>query len=137
MTNHSVVENKITFALKNLEILEGYKKYSREEIEDNIDVRGAIERYLYLAAQASIDACDAFISLKDFRKPTSLREGFEILGEKGVISGDLQKKMIAMTGFRNIIAHGYDKIDYDRVYNVLQNHLNDIKNFVLVIKGAL
>lgn len=137
MTNISIVENKITLAVKYLDILEEYKKYSRKEIENDVGIRGAVERYLYLAAQATIDTCDAFIALKDFRKPTSIREGFEILGEKKIISIDLQEKMVKMSGFRNIMAHGYAKVDYDRVYDIMQNKLGDINEFVTEIKKVL
>lgn len=137
MTNISIVENKITLARKYLDILEEYKKYSRIEIENDLNIRGALERYLYLATQAAIDTCDAFIALKDFRKPTSIREGFEILGEKKIISTNLQEKMVKMAGFRNIIAHGYAKIDYDKVYDIVQNKLGDINEFILEIKKAL
>ncbi len=35
-----------------------------------------------------------------------------------------------MVDFRNIIAHDYKKIDYDIVYDVLQNKLKDIEKFV-------
>jgi hypothetical protein len=46
MTNLSTIENRISAVQKYLKILERYKKYSRKEIETNIDLRGAIERYL-------------------------------------------------------------------------------------------
>lgn len=134
MTNISVVENKISFVKKYLTILEGYKKYSRREIEEDVNVRGALERYLYLATQATIDVADAFISLKDLRKPTTIREGFEILEEQKIISIELREKMVKMAGFRNFIAHDYSKIDYDKVYDVLHNRLPDIEEFLKQIQ---
>ena len=130
MTNVSVVENKISSVKRYLTILEEYKKYSREKIEKDINIRGALERYLYLATQAAIDVADAFISLKNFRKPTTIREGFEILGEQKIISVELREKMVKMAGFRNFIAHDYSKIDYDKVYDVLHNRLQDVEEFV-------
>jgi len=81
MTNVAVIENKISAAKKYLKILERYKKYSREELESNTDIRGASERYLYLASQAAIDLAEAVIAYKGFRKPTTMTETFHILGE--------------------------------------------------------
>ncbi len=72
MTNLAVIENKISAIRKYLKILERYKKYSRDEIEGNVDIRGAVERYLYLATQAVIDLADAVIAYKNFRKPTTM-----------------------------------------------------------------
>lgn len=71
MTNLSVIENKISAARKYLKILEGYKKYPKEGIKNNLDIRGAVERYLYLAVQATIDLAEAVIAYKKFRKPTT------------------------------------------------------------------
>ena len=133
MTNINVLENKISAVLKYLRILENFKKYSKEEILKDINLTGALERYLYLAVQASIDLADASISYKSFRKPASLKESFEILQEEGIIQVELKDRLIKMVGFRNVIAHDYEKVDYDIVYDILQNQLKDIKNFVEVM----
>ena len=78
MTNFSVIENKISLVRKYLKILDGFKSFSRQEIEEDEKIKGALERYLYLAAQAAIDLAEAVISFKKFRKPTTLRESFDI-----------------------------------------------------------
>lgn len=133
MTKLSVIENKISSVKKYLKILENYKKYSRKEIERDINIKGALERYLYLLAQATIDLAEAIISSKNFRKPSTMSESFYILNEEKMISGELTEKMAKMTGFRNIMAHDYDKIDYEIVYDVLQNGLKDIEKFISII----
>lgn len=134
MTSFSVIENKITSAQKYLKIIrENFLEFSREEIENNLTVKGSVERYLYLVAQSCIDIAEAFISLKNFRKPTTLREGFEILEEEKIIPIELREKMIKMVGFRNVVAHDYEKIDYNKVYDVLHNRLVDIEEFLTQI----
>lgn len=130
MSNLIVIENKISSIKKYLKILDGYKKYSKEEIENDINIKGALERYLYLAAQATIDLAEAVIAYKKFRKPTTLSESFHILNEEKITSKELTEKMVGMTGFRNIVAHDYEKINYDLVYRVLQSGLKDIEEFV-------
>lgn len=130
MTNQAVIENKISAVKKYLTIVGGYKKYSQQEIETSLDLKGAVERYLYLAVQATIDLADALVSYKQFRKPTSMSESFDILNEEGIMPKELTEKMVKMTGFRNIIAHDYEKINYDIAYDVLHNGVKDIKNFL-------
>ena len=134
MTNLSVIENKISAARKYLKILERYKKYSKEEIKNNLDIRGAVERYLYLAAQAAIDLAEAVIAYKKFRKPTTMTEAFYILDEEGIIDAKLTEKLVGMVGFRNIVAHDYEKINYDIVYAVLHKGLKDINDFLRKIE---
>lgn len=134
MTTANVIENKISSIQKYLKILEGYKKYSRKELEDDLNIKGAVERYLYLVTQAAIDLADAVISFKNLRKPTTLSESFQILNEENIIPSELTKKLIRMTGFRNIIAHDYEDLNYDIVYDVLHNRLKDIEEFIKILK---
>ncbi|MDA2935781.1 DUF86 domain-containing protein [Patescibacteria group bacterium AH-259-L05] len=132
-----MIENKISSVEKYLSILNSFKKYSVEEIKQNITIKGSLERYLYLAVQATIDLAEAVISLKKFRKPTTLSENFYILNEEKIISNKLTEQLAKMTGFRNIIAHDYEQIDYDIVYDTLQNRLKDIKKFISLIKNKI
>lgn len=134
MTNLAVIENKISSVKKYLKILDRYKKYSKKEIEGSIDIRGAVERYLYLANQAAIDLAEAVIAYKNFRKPTTMSEAFFILNEEKIISDELTEKLTKMVGFRNIIVHDYEEIDYAVVYEILQNGLKDIENFLKKIQ---
>lgn len=99
-------------------------------VEENIDIRGAVERYLYLAAQAAIDLAEAVIAYKGFRKPTTMSEAFYILNEEEIVSWELTEKMVRMVGFRNIMVHDYEKVNYDIVYDVLQNRLADVAEFI-------
>ena len=137
MTNYTVIENKISYLEKYLGILKRYKQYSREQIEKDVDIKGMVERYLYLLAQSAIDLAEAILSLKNLRKPTTFSETFIILEEAKLIDGALAEKMIKMVGFRNILAHDYAEINYDIVYDVLQNKLSDIEGFIQQIKDKL
>lgn len=137
MSNLKVIENKISTARKYLKILQRYKKYSRKKIEDDIDIKGALERYLYLAIQSTIDLSEAIIAYKDLRKPTTMTDAFYILNEEGLIPHELTRELIKMVGFRNIIAHDYEKIDYDIVMDVLNNKLKDIEVFLKNISEKL
>jgi len=133
VTNLSTIENRISAVQKYLKILERYKKYSRKEIETDIDLRGAVERYLYLAVQAAIDLAGAVLSFKNFRKPASLSETFIILEEGKIIGKKLCQQLVKMIGFRNILAHDYGEIDYDIVYDILKHRLADIREFIRII----
>ncbi len=134
MTSIAVIENKISSTRKYLDILENYKQFSRDDITNDIDRKGAVERYLYLVMQASIDLSEAVISYKKFRKPSAMSESFYILEEADIIPSDLREQMVNMTGFRNIIAHDYENLNYDIVYDVLQNKLKNIEKFLDFIK---
>lgn len=64
-----------------------------------------------------------------------MSESFSILEEESLINKDLSDNLIKMVGFRNIIVHDYEKINYDILYNVLTNRLKDIEEFLELIKN--
>lgn len=121
MTNISIIESKISSILNYLKILKSYQRYSEEEIKNDLTLRGAVERYLYLLSQATIDLAESLIALKDFRRPNTYSEAFHILQEENLILQDLTEKLISMAKFRNIIAHDYENLDFGIIYDVLQN----------------
>lgn len=137
MTEISTIENKIASIKKYLKILDRYKGFSKEEVKENIDLRGAVERYLYLLVQATIDLGEAIISFKSFRKPGSMSEIFCVLCEEEIIDKKLSDELSKMVGFRNIVAHDYEDIDYDIVYDVLENKLQDVIKFLSCVKKEL
>lgn len=130
MTSIDVIENKISAVRKYLAILDRYEGFSKVEIENDIDIKGAVERYLYLVTQSTIDLAESIIAHKKLRKPTTMAESFHILHEAGVISGELKQKLVQMTGFRNVIAHAYEDLDYDIVFDILHNGKKDINAFL-------
>ncbi len=136
MSNIDVIENKISAIRRYLGFLEPYKHYKAEELAPDPTVRGAVERYLYLVAQATIDLAEALIAFKDLRKPTTLGESFDILEEANIIPSALKENLVKMVGFRNILAHDYGEIDYKIVVDVLRNRLGDIEQFMEKVKGV-
>ncbi|HEX9722339.1 MAG TPA: DUF86 domain-containing protein [Candidatus Paceibacterota bacterium] len=134
MSNIQVVESKISSIRKYLKLLERYKTYEQKEIENNPDLKGAFERYLYLAAQATIDLAEAVIAFKDFRRPTTYSDAFYVLDQEGFLAKELSEKLINMAKFRNIIAHDYEDVDFKIVYDAGQNRLVDIKQFIAVVR---
>lgn len=137
MSSLSVIETKISHIQKYLKLLARYKEFSQKEIEQNLDLRGALERYLYLAVQATLDLGEAIIAFKEFRRPGTYTDVFYILGEEKLVSSDLSEKLVNMTKFRNVIAHDYEKVDFGIIYDALKNRLMDIEEFVKSVKEKL
>lgn len=137
MTTVNVIENQISEIDKYLSLLTRYQKYSQSEIEKSVDLKGAVERYLYLACQATIDLAESYLAYRKFRKPQTMSEIFYILEEENVIDVKKREVMINIVGFRNFIAHDYGKLDYDIVYDVLMNKLVDLKRFSKTVESKL
>lgn len=61
--------------------------------------------------------------------PQESRGPFELLEGAGWIEPDLSRRMRAMVGFRNIVVHDYQRLRLEIVRSILENHLNDFREF--------
>jgi uncharacterized protein YutE (UPF0331/DUF86 family) len=96
--------------------------------------RDAAERNLQKIIEAFIDVGKMIIAEKRFREPGNNREVFLILGEKKIFYPEFMTLVDKMIGMRNIIVHGYDRINDEIVYGVLKRNLKDIKKLIANLK---
>lgn len=125
----SEILTKLEMLADYLKLLREYQKRSFEEVKEDPTLRGAVERYLSLALECVFDVGEMIISLKGLRKPESYREVIEILGEGKILSKKFVEKFAPAGGFRNVLVHGYAKVDVKKVYKFLQENLTDFEDF--------
>lgn len=70
------------------------------------------------------------------RKETA-KDAFTLLGEKKIISKELVKKMGLACDFRNLVVHGYQKIDFKRLLRDYKDDLADLYEFIRQINTFL
>ena len=56
-----------------------------------------------------------------------------LLEENGYLDRDLTEKMVKAVGFRNLVAHEYEKLDLEQVYRIVQKDVNDLHAFIKAI----
>jgi len=100
-----------------------YKEYA-----NSIEKKRACERLLHILIECTIDICTLIV--KDLRLglPAEEEDVFEKLRQKEIISKQMQRKLKAMRGFRNILVHRYSGIDDRLVFENLKK-TNDFKEF--------
>jgi len=137
MTNIDVLKNKLSEIQKYLVVLKDYQNKSKEDLAQDQTLKGAVERYLYLLCQSTIDFAEAIISYLNLRKPSTYAEVFEILKEGNIISQNIVLQMKKMTGFRNILTHAYGEINLDLLLEVLKKDIKDFSTFIQEIKAKV
>lgn len=128
MTGKEIV-SKLESLKEYLDLLESYQKYSLKQIKEDPTLRGAMERYLELALEAAISIGEIIISEKKLKKPETYKGVIFTLADAGVLPQEFAKRFAPAAGFRNILVHAYDKIDLERMYDYLQNNLDDFDEF--------
>ncbi len=103
---------------------------SFESYLKDLTTRDAVERNIEVAIQACIDIARIIIKLEGFREPEDNKGVFVVLAENAIISEDSLRFLIPMAGTRNVLVHGYDKIDDAIIFSVLKKHLSDFNTFL-------
>lgn len=113
--------------------LEPLTERSRTEFRDDPYLRDIVERNLEVAAQAVIDISNRSISVEQAPKPEGYRPAIERMGELDVIEAEFAETLAPLAGFRNLLVHEYVELDWDLVYDHLQN-LDQLRRFESAIR---
>ncbi len=96
-----------------------------------------IEHTLQIAIQAALDVASHIVSDNRLGEPTSNRRLFELLARHGWISEDRLATLRDVVGFRNILVHGYGDVNLDVVRTIVEEHLDDLLDYVAEIRKKL
>ncbi|MBW2100857.1 MAG: DUF86 domain-containing protein [Deltaproteobacteria bacterium] len=127
MVRPEVIRKRLNKLDEYLTILSNLRKYSFDDFVSDPEHYGSAERFLHLAIEAILDMGNHVIADMDLGIVNWYSDIPSILARKGYIDSDLEKKWLQMIGFRNTLVHDYLEIDRSIVYDILQNHLEDIE----------
>ena len=107
---------------------------SFQDYQGSADARDLAERNLQVAIEACLDIGKIIISRKGLEEPKDNKGIFAVLAKAGIIDPKNLAFLIPMAGTRNILVHGYDKIDDNLVYGILKRHTDDFILFLREIR---
>ena len=107
-----------------------------ELIADN-DLQDIVSLNLSRAVQSAVDIAVHIISEGEGTVPATMAESFELLKQKKIISSEVAERMKKAVGFRNTAVHNYQAIDWNIVFNICHNNLDDFKHYISEIDALL
>ncbi len=137
MVKEELVTARLEKVREYLKTLKRIQRYSAEKFKSDVFIHATAERYLQLSIECLLDVGNHVISDRDFRKPDTYAEVFDILAEKRVIPKKLFHEIEGMTAFRNILVHDYLRVDLDKVYEILQQKLTKIEKLAAIFGRLL
>jgi len=135
--NRDLIQWRFQDIRQSLERLERIKKFSREAFLSDQDALDLACYRLLVAIQAAIQICFHVCARQLQRVPEEYAECFAILGEAGIIPQELSRNLQKMARFRNMLVHLYWTVDYERLYDIIHENLDDLRRFVRAIGELL
>ncbi len=112
------------------------ERVTRDELRTSRDTQHMVLRALYVATQAALDLAMHLGADAGLPQAATYQDAFRRLGEAGFLDGALAERLTGWAGFRNVLAHFYARIDYDRAYDALAE-LSDLERFAALVSTKL
>ena len=125
MVDRELTRKKLLLLESKREELKGFPKKNFENFKKDLLLQKAVEKMLEELIQICIDIGKHIVSDEHLGVPDSNRGLMDILKEQKVITTSTQALMKKMIGFRNILVHGYEKVDVATVYISYAKKLKD------------
>ncbi|MGB9700897.1 MAG: type VII toxin-antitoxin system HepT family RNase toxin [Thermodesulfobacteriota bacterium] len=135
--NADLIRERCMEIEESLERLGQIARCKKEEFLNSPDLKDIACYRLLIAIEAALSLC-YHVSAKKLKKvPEDYAECFAILGQAGIIPIDLSFNLQNMARFRNLLVHMYWKIDYEKVYKIIQEDVHMLRNFANYITNLL
>jgi uncharacterized protein YutE (UPF0331/DUF86 family) len=92
---------------------------------------------LLISIEASLALCYHTTAKRLHQTPDDNAACFDLLHTAGLIDAALAERLRHMARFRNLLVHMYWKVDYERVHDIIQHSLEDLRRFSQAIAQLL
>jgi uncharacterized protein YutE (UPF0331/DUF86 family) len=105
-------------------------------LQADSDTLWALERGLQLCAQNALDVA-THLAAGSGRDTPDYSTAIDMLGELGVLPIEFARRFRGVAGFRNVLVHGYLRVDLARVHELLNSGLDDFAEFARHVEQFL
>jgi uncharacterized protein YutE (UPF0331/DUF86 family) len=97
------------------------------------DATDAVILHVWQATQIVIDLAVAACVAHGAGTPQSYADAFRRLEAAGIVDATLADRLVRAAGFRNVVAHAYERLDMARVFQAAAHGPADLRAFVAAI----
>jgi len=135
--NVSRIREKVADIKEYFQVLKEYTSQGENGFLSNKEaIRSA--RYAFIVMiEASSNIANHLCARLLNSSPDSYAESFLLLGNTEIIPTDLSLRLGKMAGFRNLLLHGYGKVDDRKMFEIMQKNLGDIERWLEELHNLL
>lgn len=131
-----ILSEKLEALRRCVQRVEEKRTDSPDELRNDIDRQDIISLNLTRAVQLCVDIASHLLADTDQPAPQTMGGAFELMAAEGIISADLATSLKGAVGFRNIAVHAYDVIDWDIVYAITHEGIEDFRRFAASVTSS-
>ena len=131
--DRDVILAKVESLERCVDRIRGKTPSDRQALAADVDAQDIIVLNLERAIQICVDVAAYILAELRQGAPMTMAEGFDRLSKAGVVDEGIASRMRKAVGFRNIAIHEYRAINWDMVYSIITEHLDDFRQFAAAI----
>lgn len=124
-----IVLNKLESLRRCLKRVHDKTPASSDLLIDDYDSQDIITLNLGRAVQLCVDIGLHIVSDLEVAVPDTMAQTFVVLEKANCLDSAVAERMIKAVGFRNTLVHAYQEIDWNIVYRIITEHLDDFRDF--------
>jgi uncharacterized protein YutE (UPF0331/DUF86 family) len=110
-----------------------HQEYALDPDLENFTHIDALTLNVERACQAAIDLAMHLVASRRLGMPQNSGEAFTLLRQAGLIPPNLEERLRAMTGFRNVAIHQYQEMDLQILHLIARQGWRDLVSFCQAI----
>ncbi len=108
-----------------------------EDLRGDVRLRWAVERGLPSDLSVVFNVADHILAGAFGIRAETYEESLDLLLARGVISEATRRALAGSGGFRNVLVHGYVRVEVGRVADALANAPSTFRSFVADVRAWL
>ena len=133
MVNRNLLSSKLTELADRLNRVRPFGALSVEELTANRDAFDLASFNLMLAVQTCADIAAHLIADERWPAAKNLAKGFTRLEEQRVLAASVAQALRKAVGLRNVVAHGYARVDPAAIHSGATSGLADLEAFSVAV----
>jgi len=131
--DRAIVLFKIESLERRVDRVQSKVPQTSRELAQDLDAQDVIVLNLERVVQLCVDIAAHVVADLKTPAPMTMAEGFDGLHKAGVIDEGVAQRMKKAVGFRNIAVHEYRTINWDVVYSIMTERLDDFRQYAAAI----
>ncbi|OGC24216.1 hypothetical protein A3J90_05355 [candidate division WOR-1 bacterium RIFOXYC2_FULL_37_10] len=123
------IVRRIDFIKIQLDDLKQFTSLDWDTYRKNRDVQRNVERLAENVANAAIDVCKILLASENIEMPNSYKEVILKLGQMNILKTEESEKIAGYASLRNILAHQYLDLRWDKIKKFIANAHKDFEIF--------
>jgi len=133
VVDRNVLASKVAAVRDSVARIRAVLPASLEVFRGDRTAREVVILNLFVAVQECLSLATHWLSDAGWEVPQSYREVFRLLSDHGVIEPELAARLASGAGLRNLVAHQYGVLDWDRIHEMASTRLEDPLTFCAVL----